>query len=281
MFCYSTTTIQSNSGGACVVTMTTTEEHVPLMGPPHLNHMVRDTRKKSKVFYGLSVCYSLLLCWQLTGTYLFLIRCVTCFKKNSLTYRCENNAAFDYSGELELTWLVTQCLQGVILIAALHKVPAFPGYKAILQHLKYLPSFWTLVLLFLAALSRFVILSVSSNSFIQLMIVAGFELSYILRVLAVGFLNYTQFNLLKGKYPIFVFVLSKMTLLVIFIECFNNFILSFLSLTLKIEDIHRAVKIEKLSDIEIIYDILRVFSTTTFRLKIMSFFWNKLFNDNR
>ncbi|KAL9973332.1 hypothetical protein ACROYT_G019773 [Oculina patagonica] len=71
----------------------------------------------------------LLLCWQLAGTCLFLIRCVTCFKKNSLTYRCDNNAAFDYSGELELTWLVTQCVHGVILVAALQKVPAFPGYK--------------------------------------------------------------------------------------------------------------------------------------------------------
>lgn len=140
--------------------------------------MIKDSRNKKNVcrVHLLAVCYSLLLCWQLAGTCLFLIRCVTCFKKNSLTYWCENNAAFEYSGELELTWLVTQCLLSVILVAALHKVPAFPGYKVILNQLKYLPSFWTLILLFLTALSRFVILSVSSNSFIHLMIVAGFAL---------------------------------------------------------------------------------------------------------
>ncbi|KAL9973331.1 hypothetical protein ACROYT_G019771, partial [Oculina patagonica] len=126
--------------------MTTSEEHVPLMDPPHLNHVIQDPRKKKRLsaIHIFAVCYSLLLCWQLAGTFLFLIRCVTCFKKNSLTYRCENNAAFEYSGELELTWLVTQCVLGVILVAALQKVPAFPGYKVILNQLKYLPSFWTL-----------------------------------------------------------------------------------------------------------------------------------------
>lgn len=253
------------------------------MKPLNLNHIINDTRKKRKSckIHLLAVCYSLLLCWQLAGTCLFLIRCVTCFKKNSLTYRCENNAGFDYSGELELIWLVTQCFLGVILVAALHKVPAFPGYKAVLHRLKYLPSFWTLVLLFLTALSRFVILSISSNSFMQLTIISAFCLSYVLRVLAIGFINYSQFNLLKRRYHTFVFILSKLTLLVIFIESFNNFILSILTLALKVEDIHRAVKKEELSDIEIIYDILRVFSTTTFRLKIMNFFWKKLFVDNK
>lgn len=255
--------------------MTSSEEHVPLIDPPHRSHVIQDTGKKRKFRYVLAGCYSLLLFWQLAGTGLFLIRCVTCFKKNTLTYRCENNAAFYYSGELELAWLVTQCLHGVILVSAFQKVPAFPGYKVILQKLKYLPSFWTLALLFLAALSRFIILSVSSNSFMQLMIVTCFALSYILRVLAVGFLNYTQLNYLKRQYPFYVFVLSKLTLLVIFIESFNNFILSFLSLTLKVGDIHRAVKLEQLSDVEIIYDIIRVFSTTVFRPKIMSFFWKK------
>ena len=266
--------------------MASSEEHTPLLDPPsHFNRANTEkiNKRKYRGIQLLAVCYSLLLCWQLAGSCLFVMRCVTCFRNETLTYQCDNNVPFRYSGELELTWLVTQCLHGVILIVALHKVPAFPGYKAIFRQLKLLPSFWTLILLYLAALSRFAILSVSSKSLVHLMIVSCFALSYVIRVLTVSFLNYTQLNSLNRQYPTYVFVLAKLTLFVIFIECFNNFILSILSIALRVEDIHHTVHIEmeRTSALHTIYNILREFTTTTFRLKIMNFFWQKMFLDRR
>ena len=260
--------------------MASSEELVPLLDPPsHLNRVNTENTKKRK-YRGIQllvVCYSLLLCWQLAGSCLFVMRCVTCFRNETLTYQCDNNVPFRYSGELELTWLVTQCLHGVLLIVALHKVPAFPGYKAALYQLKFLPSFWTLILLFLVALSRFVILSLSSEFLMQMMTVVAFSFTYFVKVLMVGFLNYTQLNLLKRHYPKFVFVLCKLTLLVIVIECFVIFIMSFISMLI---DRH-VVKADEFSVFVKTSEILRQVSVVFFRLKIMSFFWQKLFIDNK
>ena len=229
----------------------------------------------------LKVCYFLLLWWQIAGVGLFAVRCVTCYKMHILTFKCDKDAPFRHSGVLQLTWLTTQCLHGVILIAALKKVPEFLGYKEILHRLKFLPSFWTLIVLAVVLLSRFVTLSLSAESSLQMLILFVFSVSYVVKILLIGFLNYTQLKMLKYHHPKRVFyVLSKLALFVFVVECVVSFVMSFIAMLLKVEEIQMG-KREELSGVMRTSDILRQISVAFFRLRILSFFWNKLFDDDK
>ena len=229
----------------------------------------------------LKVCYFLLLWWQIAGVGLFAVRCVTCYKMHILTFKCDKDAPFRHSRVLQLTWLTTQCLHGVILIAALQKVPEFLGYKEILQRLKFLPSFWTLIVLAVVLLSRFATLSLSSESSLQMLILFVFSVSYVVKILLIGFLNYTQLKMLKYHHPKRVFyVLSKLALFVFVVECVVSFVMSFIAMLLKVEEIQMG-KREELSGVMRTSDILRQISVAFFRLRILSFFWNKLFDDDK
>ena len=98
----------------------------------------------------------------------------------------EKGAAFLYSEELVITWLATLSIFRIITILALQKVPDFLGYKAILHQLKFLPSYWTLMILLFVSLTRYVKLAISAKSINSWMILMGLALNYILRTLFVG-----------------------------------------------------------------------------------------------
>ena len=130
-----------------------------------------------------------------------------------------------------LGWLLSPILI-VIIIVALQKVPEFLGYRAIFHQLRLRPSFWTLVLLLAIALWRYGMeLVMAPKSLLPLSIIIGFALCYILTVVLACVLNCTQLNFLKRQYPRFVFVLSKLALLVIFLVNITNFIISLLAVS--------------------------------------------------
>ena len=101
-----------------------------------------------------------------------------------------------------------------------------------------------------------------------------------MKILLMGFFNYTQLKMLKNNYPKSVFVLSKLALFVFVVECLVSFAMSFLSMLLKVEEIPNLGKGEKLGVMRT-SDILRQVSVAFFRLKILSFFWQKLFVDDK
>ena len=105
--------------------------------------------------------------------------------------------------------------------------------------------------------------------------------SYILRTLAVGFLNYTRLNFLKQNYPIYVFVIYKITVFVFFVVTFINIVATLLAKSVKIHEMHTEYTAKNSLDIDTINTLLAVFGTTTFRISLMSFFWEKLFTDDR
>lgn len=225
--------------------------------------------------------YSAFLCWQLVGMCLYVIRAVTCFKNNLLTYHCERNTPFPHSEEVQFFWLATRSLHIIIIIGALQTCTDFGGYKMIVQRLKNQSQIWSLVLLLTMALSRYLILSVLTNHPVfHLHLVVAFAIGDILRVVAVGILNCTRLTVLWHQYPKTVFVFSKLTLLVVSIVNFSNFLISLLQLTLKVEDFHRE-EIKNSSDIQLVYNVLHKFGTTFFDFKIMNFFWQKLFVDDK
>ncbi|XP_078344953.1 uncharacterized protein LOC144630470 [Oculina patagonica] len=242
-----------------------------------------DERRQGKLPWIklLAVGYSLLLSWQLTGTCLYLIRGVACFNKMSTAYMCDSNAAFAYSEMFTVVWVITLSLLIVIFLVALQNVPGFPGYKVILHQLKFLPSFWTLILFLFICLSRYVELILFHKSPVSLLILTGLALSYVLRTAAIGFLNYTQLNFLKSEYPTYIFVLSKLTLLVLFIVSLVNLLATLLSLTVEVHQMHLAMGSQNSLNFEMVNELLRDFGSTTFRFKLMSFFWQKLFIDDK
>ncbi|XP_078371139.1 uncharacterized protein LOC144654790 isoform X1 [Oculina patagonica] len=269
-----------------IVTMTTQEELVrPLLDESSHNYMrLRNAKKNRKLPWDklMAVCFSLLLCWQLVGTCLYFIRCLECFKEKTSTFLCDRNAAFPYSEDFELAWLVTQSILAVIMISTLHNVPAFLGYKAIFHQLKSRPSFWTLVLLLFFALSRYIMLLVISfKSSISSLLLTGFALSPILTVILACVLNYTHLNFLKRRYPRYVFTISKLSLLVIFVVNFTNFVTSLLAVTLNVHDFHQALTAKNSTDFKVIHGFLGEFGVTGFRFKLMSFFWSKMFVDHK
>ena len=109
----------------------------------------------------------------------------------------------------------------------------------------------------------------------------GLAFNYILRTIFVGYLNYTQLNFLKRQYPNFIFVLSKLSVLVLFATSLMNLLATILELTVQVHKVHRSTGAQRSVHFEMINDLLRDFGTTTFRFKMTSFFWQKLFIDDK
>ena len=131
--------------------------------------------------WALPCCYC-----HVGGPCVYMIRSVNCFKDNSTVYFCEKGAVFPYSEELVITWLATLSISTIITILALQKVSDFLGYKAILHQLKFLPSYWTLMILLFVSLTSYVKLAISAKSINSWMILMGLAFNYILRTLFVG-----------------------------------------------------------------------------------------------
>ena len=263
---------------------TLVEIHEPLLLGSSNYYLLRPgegRQRKLRWVKLLAVGFALLLLWHLAGTCLYMIRNVACFKDNSTGYLCEKSAAFQHSEELTIAWLSTLSLLTIIIILALQNVPGFLGYKAILHQLKFLPSYWTLVILLFISMTRYAELAISAKHSISWIILMGLALNYILRTLVVGFLNYTQLNFLKGHYPTYVFVLSKLTVLMLFTVSLISLLATILELTVQVHKVHRALGAQNSLHFKMINDLLRDFGTTTFRFKLTSFFWQKLFTDDK
>lgn len=126
---------------------------------------------------------------------------------DSKLHLCQRDATFSYSEYFELAWLATQSILPVIVIVALKKVPALLGYRTTFHQLKFHPSFWSLVIHLLIALSRYVmLLTMSPKFFISSLLLNGFAVNVVLIFVIVCVLDYTHLNFLRWKYLSYVFV---------------------------------------------------------------------------
>ena len=85
----------------------------------------------------------------------------------------------------------------IFIVLAIQKLPDFLGYVASLHKLKTLPAFWTLLLLLMMGLVRYVILLALSKNLMTGVLTLFFILSCIFKFLIVGIVNYHQFNSLR------------------------------------------------------------------------------------
>ena len=241
------------------------------------------TTRKLPWYKILTHVYILFLCWQLIAMCLYLVRAFTCFKHEVPTYICEENAAFPNSATIELCWLITRCVQIIIAVAVLPKLTDFPGFKAIMRQLKTLPQFWSLFFLLLAGLSRYAVLFAFSDpkAPLHFPLLVFFALSNILRVLAVCVLNFTKLNSVNHESTITILVFSKLTFLVMFIDNLLRFLISLLAFSMDIKEVSHQGEIKYSRDVLSIYYVLEKFGTSFFHFKILSFFWQKLFADEK
>ena len=91
--------------------------------------------------------------------------------------RSLNIDTFSFSKELESAWYITQLVQMIFIVLGLQKLPDFLGYVATLHKLKTLPTFWTLLLLLMMGLVRYVIFLALSKNLMTVLLTLYFSFS--------------------------------------------------------------------------------------------------------
>lgn len=135
-------------------------------------------------------------------------------------------------------------------------MPNFHGYVSTLHKLKLLPAFWTMFILLALGLIRYVYLLVFSGSSLNFFLIFSFIVSCVSKLLIVGFLNYTQLNFIRRRYPTFVFVLLKITLIVIVLQSTADFCLGILQFALRADDFNH-LQVGNSKDFRIVADLFR------------------------
>ena len=243
----------------------------------------RQNARKRKVFLSVfaTVIYSVFLLWEFVGSVLYTVRAVECSASDKLeSFHCGDIDTFSFSKELELAWYITRLVQMIFIVFGIQKLPDFIGYVATLHKLKTLPAFWTLLLLLMMGLVRYVILLALSKNLMTGVLTLFFILSCIFKFLIVGIVNYCQLNSLTQRNPRFVLVLVKITFIVILVQCVIDFCLAIMQLALFADDFNK-LKIGKSTNFRVVADLLRKSAECSFHYKTMDFFWEKLFNDDK
>ena len=243
----------------------------------------RQNARKRKVFLSVfaTVSYSVFLLWEFAGSVLYTVRAVECSAGDKLeSFHCGEIDTFSFSKELELAWYITRLVQMIFIVLAIQKLPDFLGYAATLHKLKTLPAFWTLLLLLMMGLVRYVILLALSKNLRTGVLTLFFILSCIFKFLIVGIVNYCQLNSLTQRNPRFVLVLVKITFIVILVQCVIDFCLAIMQLALSADDFNK-LKIGKSTNFRVVANLLRKSAECSFHYKTMDFFWEKLFNDDK
>ena len=226
--------------------------------------------------------FSILLLWQLIGTVLYFMRAYyCCLKEKHATFRCTNFTAIPYSQELELVWLASQDITVVMLVFALSKIPGYLGYAVIFKKSVRLPAIWSLSMLSVINIIGFgiiIYLNFKKVSSMQICLIIVFCLHGIALLGTVCVLNFTPVNRVKNSGGFFVFLLFKLTLVVLFVQVFIIFAVGTVQFAFKVTGLD---EIGTSADFVTLFRKLREFPQVVFYYRIAAFIWHKLFLDNR
>ena len=211
-----------------------------------------------------TVIYSVFLLWEFVGSVLYTVRAVECSAGDKLeSFHCGDIDTFSFSKELELAWYITRLVQMIFIVLAIQKLPTgnFLGYVASLHKLKTLPAFWTLLLLLMMGLVRYVTLLALSENLMTGVLTLFFILSCIFKFLIVGIVNYHQFNSLRQP------VLVKITFIVILVQYVIDFCLAIMQLAFFADDFNK-LKIGKSTNFRVVANLLRKSAECSFPIKL-------------
>ena len=229
------------------------------------------------------ITYIVFFIWQLVGLILYSIRAFeTSLVARHATFQSTDIKIFLHSEELELAWVVSQICNTALVIMALSKVPSFLGYTAILKMLARLPSFWSLLSLYVMCIVGYLlIIALKNDSGMEITLILAFMIEEGVQVTLLGFLNFTRVDHSRGKCigPCKLFAFFKLNIFLLFLVYFVEFVIGTLQFALHIygiDDVHGIP-----SDFMSLIGAIRRFTVVIFSYRVYIFHWEKLLIDNR
>jgi hypothetical protein len=228
--------------------------------------------------------YALFLVLQLLGMILYGTRAISCcVEERLLSYQCKNFTLFSHSLEIELAWLFAHLMNLGIALIVVFQVPEFPGYYQLYRKLIRLPKFWSFYCLLGVAIVDFVLILGfhEQGSRLQETVVATFLAENIITVVVVGVFNFTQLKQLAKRFSPFPRILIKTTLTLFCVTNCAMFLIGTIQLSFKVTGLNHRLALDLSEEAQIIFGVLRNFAYVIFYHHAASFFWQKLFVDDR
>ncbi|KAL9953294.1 hypothetical protein ACROYT_G040690 [Oculina patagonica] len=157
------------------------------------------------------VIYVLFFIWQVIGLILYTIRAFeTSLVEKRTSFQSMHIDTFHRSAQLQLAWVVSQIFNSALVILALSYVPSFLGWSVISRLLVRLPAFWSLLSLYAITIVGYgMILSQQNGKKMEIALIMAFTIDYGIQIVLICFLNFTQINHSRRKFPFKVFVFVK------------------------------------------------------------------------
>lgn len=254
-------------------------ETLPLISVQRKKDRFRDKLKAR--LSNLACCsFVLLLLWQITGAVLYFLRAYDCcLRERHTTFSCVNSTKIPHSEELELTWLLSQDISIALVAFFLRKVPGFLGFRAILKKAVRMPAFWSLVALHaMQIVGLTMIVYFNKVIHVKICLIAAFCLHGLTLIAILFVLNFTPLNRIRRWCDYFVFILFKFTLAVFFLQTFTIFVVGSVQFAFKVTGLD---EVGRSANFVTIFRRLREFPQVIFYYRTTTFFWHKLFFDNR
>lgn len=229
----------------------------------------------------LCITYPMFLTWQVIGLILYSIRAFEAiFFAKHASFQTTDIEMFSHSAKLQLLWVLSQMLNAGVVILALRKVRSFLGYCTILRSLVRLPSFWSLVSLYVMCdIGYFVIIGLENDSPMEIALIMAFVLAGAANVILIGFLSFTQINASRREsFKLYAFF--KVNIFISFLSFFVQFVIGTFQFALDIYGIDDDDN-EISSDFMSLIGEIRRFTAIVFAYRIYIFYWEKMFLDNR
>lgn len=227
----------------------------------------------------LAALYTIFLLWQTVVLVPYTIHAVhCCFRSKQVSFKC-NESSVPYALKIELAMMISLNMHMMLILWFVRKFPNFLGYKSIFKKLIRIPSFLSMMLKLVVLLVSLVIsVHFTTNVFLlQLLLTLMFACQAVLIVALVGTFNFTRGKPALEKYPFYVYVLFKATLLVLLEENFLFFGLVTLQLAVGVAAIDRDVE----KTMQDAYGVLRSGAVVLFYYQVSCFLWCKMFKDRR
>lgn len=250
---------------------------------------LQHVRAKEFLIKFLVLVYAVFLFLQFIGLGVaYLPRAIACcVKYNVSSYQCTSLGVLfhdELEPRLELCWITAQVMTGFLCCFVVCKWHGAEGVKLILCKLKKLPTFWRIIGMFTTSGCTMALMLDRTQTNItplQTAILLVFGLQYLTMVMLVPLLNYTRiFAICRQKgYSRPIRVLVQLTIVLLFLVNFVLFFIGMLQLAFKVSGIDSSAKGS--FEFSIVFLVIRQLTDVLFFKTVQSFFWIKLFCDNK
>ena len=227
------------------------------------------------------IMYVLFFAWQMIGLVLYEMRAFeTTLVAKHASFQSTDIDMFGHSEQLQLIWVISQIFNAWLVILALSKVPSFLGYYSIFKRLVGLSSFWSLIVLYgMCIVGYLLIIGLKNDTAMEMALILAFLSAQGTQVILIPLLTYTQINHSRKKDYFKVYAFFKLNMFILFLSYFGQFVISSVQFALHIYGVDEDLGIP--SEFLSLIGAIRRFAAILFSYRIYTFYWQKLFADNR